>query len=121
MSSLDGEDIFGSGPHTIRTGPWQRSLQRRGFAGIDGELVIDMGLRSRVIMQEGRLQAATASAIQTFISQIEDFVDGRLHTLVGNHGEVFARLLVEQFEPTTPLQRGRGFWCEYGVRYRQLS
>ena len=37
MSSLDGEDIFGSGPHTIRTGPWQRCLQRRGFAGIDGE------------------------------------------------------------------------------------
>jgi hypothetical protein len=79
-----------------------------------------MGLRSRVIMQDGRLQAASAAALQTLLSQIEAFIDGDLHTLVDNHAQSYTNVLVEKFETTTPLQRGRGFWCEYSVRYRQL-
>ncbi len=120
MSSLDGQDLFGSGPHSIRPGSWQRSMERRSFAGVDGELVLDMGLRGRVISQNGRLQAATASALNDLISPIEELIDGELHTLVGNHSRVYGRLLIEHFEPTTPVRQGRGFWCEYELRYRQL-
>ena len=120
MSSLDEQDLFGSGPHSIRTGSWERSLQRRGFAGVDGELVLDMGLRSRLISQNGRLQAVSAPTLRTLMSQIEAFVDGQLHALVDNHSHIYARVLIEHFEPTTSIRRGRRFWCEYSVRYRQL-
>jgi len=120
MSSLDGQDLFGSGPHAVRSTSWQRSVQRRGFAGLDGELILDMGLRSRIISQTGRLQAGTADALNALVTQIEEFLDGRLHTLVDDHGRSFPNVLVEEFEPTTPLQRGRNFWCEYVLRYRQL-
>ncbi len=120
MSLLDGNDLFGSGPHALQPGPWQRSLQRRGFAGVDGELVLDLGMRSRPISQRGRLQANTADDLQALISPIEALTDGQLHTLTDNHGRIFSRVLIETFQTTTPVKRGRGFWCDYEITYRQL-
>ncbi|GAH00463.1 unnamed protein product [marine sediment metagenome] len=58
--------------------------------------------------------------MQTLISQIEALLDGSLHTLVDNHAQTYANVLVEHFEPTTPIRSGRGLWCEYFIRYRQL-
>ena len=120
MSTLDGQDLFGSGPHAVQTGSWRRSLERRSFAGLDGELVLDLGMRSREIVHQGRLQAATSEDLDTLIVQIEGFIDGKFHTLVDNHARVYERVFIEHFEPTTPLQQGRAFWCEYTLRYRQL-
>lgn len=120
MSSLDGVDMFGSGPHAFRTGPWERAMVRRGFAGLHGELVLDLGLRSRPIFQTGRLQADTASALTGQIGALDGKIDGRCHGLVDNHGRVYARVIVEEFQPATPVSCGRGFWCDYTVRYRQL-
>jgi len=120
MSSLDQQDLFGSGPHSIRCGSWRRSLRQRGFPGLDGELVLDMGLRGRQIHQAGRLEADSFEAMNTMIDQLDRLVDGALHSLTDNHGRTFPQVLIEKFEPTTPVRRGRRFWCEYTVRYRQL-
>lgn len=120
MSLLDQQDVFGSGPHSIRPCSPQRHLDHRSFAGIDGELVLDMGLRGRQIIQQGRLQAATANDMNTLLAQIEALLDGKLHTLVDNHSRQYLRVLVESFEPSTPVRQGRSFWCEYTIGYRQL-
>lgn len=120
MSAVDGMDIFGSGPHAFVPGPWERSLDRRGFSGVDGELVLDQGLRSRVITQTGRLTAGSAEDMAAIRTQIESFADGRLHMLEDNHGQTYARVILEAFEAQTPIRLGRGFWCDYIVRYRQL-
>ena len=120
MSSLDNQDIFGSGPHTIRPGAPRRELDRRSFAGVDGELILDMGLRGREIIQQGRLQAGTFNDLNTQISEIEQLLDGQLHTLTDNYGKAYSHVIVEHFEPSTPVRKGRDFWCEYTIRYRQL-
>jgi hypothetical protein len=120
MSSLDGQDLFASGPHSIRPETWSRDVQRRGFAGVDGEAVLDMGLRSRRIVQTGRLQAASASAIHSLIAAIEAAIDGNTHMLVDDLGRTYPTVLVEKFEPNTPVKHSRGFWCDYTVLYRQL-
>ena len=120
MSTLDGNDLFGSGPHAIRPGAWERAVARRGFPGADGELVLDMGLRSRAIEQTGRLQAETAGQLHAALAAVEAYDDGRLHTLIDSTGQTYANVLIERFEPSTPLRRGRGFFCEYALRYRQL-
>ena len=109
MSSLDSQNIFGSGPHSIQPGSWQRAQDRRGFAGLDGELILDMGLRSRTISQTGRLQSDSAAQLQELLSQIEAVMDGQPHTLVGNHGNTYESVILEHFLLTTPLKRGRGF------------
>jgi len=120
MSSLDQHDIFGSGPHTIRVQSPQRQLDHRTFSGLDGELVLDMGLRGRQIAQHGRLSAATASLLDDLLIAIEATVDGQPHTLVDNYGRQYHNLVVEDFQPTTPVQHGRSFWCDYSINYRQL-
>jgi len=120
VSSLDGQDLFGSGPHEIQPLGWQRALARRAFVGLDGELVVDLGLRSRIIEQRGRLQATTAQALDEILSQIAAANDGAKHSLIDNHGRTFSGLVIESFQTTTPLRRGRGFWCDYTLTYRQL-
>ena len=120
MSSLDQQDLFASGPHTIMVGSPQRQLARRGFAGLDGEMILDMGLRTRQITQRGRLQAQSAASLATLIANIEAVLDGRLHDLTDNHSRQHTNVLVEEFQPGTPIQRGRGYWCEYTIRYRQM-
>jgi hypothetical protein len=120
MSALDGQDVFGSGPAAFRTGSWERAVVRRDFPGLHGELMLDLGLRSRVIVQTGRLQAATADALAEQIRRLEVAVDGSCHALTDNHGRYYWPVIVEEFQPATPVNCGRGFWCEYTVRYRQL-
>ncbi len=120
MSAVDGQDLFASGPHSVRPEPWERALRRRGFAGVDGELVLDLGLRSRRVVQTGRLQAPTAQGVCALVGQIEAVADGRTHTLIDGTGCSYIPVIVEEFAPTTPVRRGRGFWCDYRITYRQL-
>jgi hypothetical protein len=120
MSSLDGVDLFGSGPHGFATLAWERSQVRRGFAGVDGEMVVDMGLRSRRIVQTGRLCAPTAEALDAIVNEIELWQDGRLHQLIDNLGRTYPRVMMEGFALDGPPKCGRGFWCEYTVNYLQF-
>ncbi len=120
MSSYAGQDLFGSGPHRFQFGAWQRRLQPRGFAGINGEQVLDLGIRSRRIFQAGRLQADTPQNLKGLLDAINSRSDASEHTLVDNHGLSFSRVILERFETTTPMQQGRGLYCDYEVEYRQL-
>ncbi len=120
MSSFAGQHLFDSGPHDLTPGPWQRCTQRRGFAGLDGEILLDLGLRSRQLAQAGRLQASTAQALHGLIDSIQDLCDGSEHALIDNHEQVYSRVYLERFQVNTPLRRGRGFYCDYRIDYRQL-
>ena len=119
MSSLDNNNIFSSGPHSFQVQSWQRQLERRAISGLDGELILDMGLRARQIIQKGRLQSQTAQSLSTLRQATENFIDGKTHTLVDNHGNSFANVVMEKFE-MTPVQTGCGFWCDYTITYWQL-
>jgi len=120
MSTLDGQDLFASGPHEVRVASPQREAIRRGFPGLDGELHLDLGERGRAITQTGRLSAESACDLQTLLEQISAFVDGNSHTLIDTHGRTHANVLLETFEPTTPIRSSRGVWCDYQIHYRQL-
>ena len=120
MSSLGGAALFASGPHEFRTGAWERRFIRRSMAGACGEMIMDLGVRSRVIVQTGRLQAQSAGALQSLIDTIGQKADGQPYTLVDNHGQTYPSCVIEKFELASALQRGRGFWCDYSIEYRQL-
>jgi hypothetical protein len=119
MSTLDGNNLFSSGPHSIHGGPWQRDLVRRGFAGVDGELLVDLGLRGRNIVQTGRLQAADIAGLLSQIDAIRAKADGQEHTLDAGQGPA-VRVVIENFKPG-PLLAGRGFFCDYEITYRQSA
>lgn len=120
MSTFNGLDLFGSGPHSIRPGSWPREQMRRGMAGLDGEVVIDLGRRSREIHQTGRLQATTAAELAALIDAVIALHDGAAYTLVDNHSQTHTHVMIDTFAPETPLRRGAGYWCDYTLTYRQL-
>lgn len=120
MSQFAGQTLFDSGPHRFVLGPWQRQRIRRGFCGLDGALVIDLGLRGRSIAQTGRLQAPSAAQMHELIAAIETLANGQPRELIDNHGQVYSNVLLEEFEPAGPVQLGRGFFCDYHLRYWQL-
>ncbi|MCD4823587.1 MAG: hypothetical protein K8S55_03200 [Phycisphaerae bacterium] len=120
MTSLDSQSLFSSGPCEITPGPWERQTVRRGFVGLDGELVFDLGKRSRTVVQTGRLSAGSASALQSLIDAIQAKADGQLHSLTDNHNQTYSNVLLESFQLETPLRRGRAFYCDYRITYRQL-
>ncbi len=120
MSSYDGENLFASGPHAFVLGPWRRQSHRRGFAGIDGEVVLDMGLRSRRITQTGRLRADSSGQMQSILDAINALCDGAGHVLVDNYGQSHPRVIMERFGPTGPVRHSRGFYCDYEIEYLQL-
>jgi hypothetical protein len=121
MSTIDGQALFASGPHAFTVGSVEQQVIRRSAAGLDGEMVIDLGRRGRVIRQTGRLQAATVGELQAAFDQLHTFVDGHLHTLVDANGREFAGVLMEAIAPAGPVQHGRGYWCDYEIVYRQVA
>jgi hypothetical protein len=117
---LDDEDLFSSGPCTFELGAWRRETIHRGFPGIVGELVFNLGLRGRPITQQGRLQAETAQGLHDLLAAVAAKDDAQLHTLTDHDGQTYTKVLVESFQPSGPLQIGRNYTCDYTVSYLQL-
>ena len=118
--TIDAMDLFSPGPAGLRAHSWQRQLERRTFPGLAGEMVLDLGARSRTIIQQGRLSAPTAAALHARLTQIHALADGLCHTLVDGDGHAYANVQLESFEPTTPVAHGRDYWCDYTLTWRQL-
>jgi len=93
---------------------------RRGLIGLDGEVILDFGKRSRTIVQRGRLQAATPIALASSITAIEILIDGQSHTLVDSNSQTYNNVLIEEFSPQSPVTLGKNYWCDYRITYRQL-
>ena len=87
MSTFAGLDILGSGPHRVTIGAWVAQKKRTGYAGADGVESLVFGHRGRPIMISGQLRAATVTALNALIYDIEvDILDVQ-GTLVDNWGE----------------------------------
>jgi hypothetical protein len=120
IARLDGENLFSSGPCTFELGSWRRETIHRGFPGVVGELVFDLGRRGREITQRGRLQADTAQGLHALLSALAAKDDAQLHTLTDHDGQTYTKVLVESFQPAGPVRIGRNYTCDYTLSYLQL-
>lgn len=120
MITFGGMDIFSSGPARVCSSKLHRRSDRRKLAGLNGELALDMGLASRTIEQTGRLQAETFSDLHDQIEAIESLMDGTDRTFVAPGGRAYPSCVIETFELTEGPRRGRGYWAEYRIVYREL-
>ncbi len=118
--TLDGQSLFASGPCSLTAGAWMRQLCRRKMPGLDGELVLDMGVSARPITQTGTLRADTAAALAALMQAVEALADGATHTLVDPAGMTYANAMLEAFEPSGPIRQWQGCSCQYTCRYLQL-
>lgn len=118
--SLDAQALFASGPSELIVGSWTRQRLRRSLAGLDGEVVVDLGRRSRTLTQQGTLQAATLAGLTALTDAIDQTLDDQLHTLIDPTGRSFANVLIETFTQTSPARLNRLWNCQYTLTCRQL-
>lgn len=120
-STVDEEELFASGPSGLLVGSWTRRLLRRELPGLDGEVVVDLGLRGRPLTQIGRLSAHSPLAFHSMLESIARFQDGRPHSLLDRHNTFYRNVLMLSFELTTPVTAGPdGLWADYRIEYLQL-
>lgn len=105
----------------ISVGSWERSSIDRSAAGVDGVVSVDLGLRSREIVQRGLIWAFTSEQLLSKFDNARMLMDGGIHTLVVSDGRVFSRLRVDSVEQGRKAFSGRGVSCEIEIRYTQLG
>ena len=118
---LDDEALFDSGPCELTAQSWPRQFVHRPLAGRDNEVILDLGRRSRSLVQTGQLRASTALAISLQIDRIETLPGAQQYTLVDAFGQTYFPVLVETAGLTAPVTRGPSFTATYEILYRQLS
>lgn len=119
-AALDGQELFSSGPGELICESWPRETIRRGFSGLGGEILLDLGRRSRRITQRGFLRAESVEALQGLIDDIQVFADGGVHSLVDEDDVTYSKVVMEKFTPLAALRKSNVCSCEYEIIYRQL-
>ncbi|HPS52912.1 MAG TPA: hypothetical protein PLK08_05100, partial [Phycisphaerae bacterium] len=119
-ATLDGLELFSSGPGELICESWPRETIRRGFSGLCGEILLDMGRRSRRITQRGFLRAQTVEQLYLQTAAIESMADGMAHLLIDDDGVTYQKVIMEKFEKPDAINKSDICSCEYEIIYRQL-
>jgi hypothetical protein len=122
MSSFDGEDLFGSGPHRFQTGASgvQLELNARGAPGLPGSRAI--GPLETTVTVRGRLVAASDSGLRAQLSAINAklTMPPVRGTLVDEQGGVTTGVDFVNFAPGDRVDRGRVVSLAYEARFVAL-
>ncbi|MBL7140767.1 MAG: hypothetical protein ISS74_07645 [Planctomycetes bacterium] len=121
QASLDGEHLFGSGPHVVEVGSPAHRVEDVAFNGLSGGLAVDLGEGPRTLRQTGVLSAATDWNLALLLAAIEAFIDGRTYTLTAPNGVDYPNCRVAALERLGPPQVGTAWHQPYRVTYQQLA
>jgi len=119
MKATLDEIVFDEDSFELEVGSLQRETVQRTAAGLDGQVSIDLGLRGRKLVQKGELQAKNQAELKREIDEINELIDGGLHTLECPDGRVFGNLLIEEFQTGTAASSGAYTGCQYQITYTQ--
>ena len=118
--TIDGQNLFDEQQLEIQPASENRDSIERTVAGLDGVLSIDLGRRSRQIVQKGELRAKSKMQMNERISAISACLDGNTHTLVTGNGETFENLRMDVFKLGKERSSGAGLIVDYEIVYTQL-
>jgi hypothetical protein len=105
----------------LAVGSWRRASIERSAAGVDGALKVDLGMRTREIVQKGVIRAPSRSALMAKVDFIRDNQDGACHTMeTSAGGERFEDMWIEKVMVSGTEYGGSGASCEIEIRYVQL-
>lgn len=121
--TLDGQELFGksaAGGFEIEQGSTSRQSIERAAPGLDGVLSIDMGGRSRKIVQKGTLRTKSKTQMNEKISAISAYMDGDTHTLVTDNSEELDDIRMDVFKVNKERTSGGSVAVDYEIIYTQL-
>ncbi|MAE62300.1 MAG: hypothetical protein CMJ49_13205 [Planctomycetaceae bacterium] len=121
MSSLNGNDLFGSGPHTIEVGG--RSLRHASHQqpGADGQRVTALGRTPREIEQSGTLLADGPDGLTAQLDAIEEALGDPPAALIDQHGRQWDHVIMMRFSPKHVRRIGLRLGVDYRVTYEQVN
>ena len=120
-ATLDGQILFDKQQLEIEQGSTSRKSIERAAPGLDGVLSIDMGGRSRKIIQKGVLRTKSKAQMDEKISAISAYMDGDTHTLVTDSGEELDNLRMDVFKVNKERTSGGSVAVDYEIIYTQLK
>jgi len=120
-ATLDGEALFGSGPHVVQAASPVRRVQDVTFNGLAAGLTLDLGKGPRPIHQRGVLSADTEAGLALLGAACAAFVDGRAYLLAAPDGTDYPACRVKAIEPLGPPMAGARRHQRYHIVYEQLA
>ncbi|MHC5059710.1 MAG: hypothetical protein ACYTFK_01305 [Planctomycetota bacterium] len=99
---------------------WEWASIERSAAGVDGAVKVDLGRRTRQIVQKGILRAPGREALSAKVDFVCDMAGGASHTVETTDGQRFENLWIDLFKTSSIEYSGRGASCEFEIRYVQL-
>ena len=118
-ATIDGTLSFDQ--ESLRVESFDRDSIERSAAGLDGVVSVDLGARTRSLVQRGLLRAGSKKSLESNLDVFAGLVDGEVHTLVIEGGRSFGNLKVDSFEILSRNYSGLGVCCKFEIRYTQLS
>ena len=120
MSSFDGEDLFGSGPHGFEVGGLSLRHVLKEVPGGQGVQLSGLGRQGRSIIQRGALVADDVTAMQVLIDAVEVKLDGLAHVLVDDLGRSWGDTVMLSFDPKPMVRVGGRVRVSYSIQYMQV-
>ncbi len=105
----------------LEVGSWRRQTMERAAAGLECVVSVDMGGRSRALVQRGEMRAFSGGGLEVKLAAVRGLMDGRVHTLAVSDGRSFANVRVDSVAAGDRVYGGGGVRCEFEVRYTQLG
>lgn len=118
--TLDNERIFGDDCPVITLESIRRSFIECSAAGLDGVVSIDLGSRGRKLRQAGHLRAKSAVELAGIIASVEQFLDGKTHSLSSTDDGTFENLRLDSFKIVRRSCDGAAVGADYEICYTQL-
>ncbi len=117
MSSYDGADLFGSGPHRFARRTAGLRVQETTAPGVDGARLTCLGRTATRLVQTGRLVAPDVPALLILRDAILAKCDGRAAELIDGQGATYANLMIVRFDTAGEIDIGRVCSLSYEIEY----
>ena len=119
MSTFDGEDLFGSGPHRFHVGGLSLRHVLNETPGSRGIQLSHLGHHGRSISQVGDLIADDPGQMQALLSAIEAKLDGKIHTLIDDVGRAWMNTVMLSLDLKPMTRVGIRWQNPYSIQYIQ--
>jgi len=116
---LDDKIFFPETIFALEVESPQRNIIQKSAAGLDGQVNIDLGFRTRKLVQKGELRARNQAELGKQIDEINELIDGKLHILGSPDGRIFENLLIDEFQTGSSITGGAHTCCQYKITYIQ--
>lgn len=121
MITYDASNLFASGPSLLHVGGIVATAAVLDTLHSRGVRMTHHGTAGRAITQSGQLIADLPLELQLLAQAIEAKVDGRVATLVDEHGRTFNDVVMLKFEPSAMEPLGTRWRVYYRIEYLQVN